>query len=87
MPSSVGVGLFTWAVLKSCKLASLLVMLALSWEDRTNSFKTAWWTYFEIMNILTDTCLVILPLGVVWGVQTSLSKKASVLAFFGGRIT
>lgn len=47
----------------------------------------AWWTYFEITNILTDAALILLPLVFTLRMQTSWAKKASIFSFFALRIT
>ncbi|KAL8823380.1 MAG: hypothetical protein Q9191_005908 [Dirinaria sp. TL-2023a] len=45
-----------------------------------------WWTYFEITNGVIDLWLILLGFSLLWGVQTSLKRKVSVLLVFGGRL-
>lgn len=42
--------------------------------------------YVDIMNILTDVALVILPVLVVWGLQLKAEKKLFVVGLFATRI-
>ena len=46
----------------------------------------ALWNYLEATNIATDTALIVLPLVMIWRIQTSMAKKASVFSFFALRI-
>jgi hypothetical protein len=38
-----------------------------------------------VFNILTDLALILFPLHVVFTLQMSLSKKVTILTFFGAR--
>ena len=46
----------------------------------------AFWTYFETVNIITDFMLVLLPLGIIWGVQARKARKAIIFGCFAVRI-
>ena len=48
--------------------------------------QTAFWTYFGILNILTDTSLIVLPLMIIWKLQMNLKSKISIACCFGARI-
>lgn len=42
--------------------------------------------YNGVMNILTDLAICVLPVAMMWNVQTSITRKAQVCALFGSRI-
>lgn len=44
------------------------------------------YTYNGVMNILTDVVLCVLPVVMMWDVQTSARKKMIVTALFGSRV-
>lgn len=47
---------------------------------------SAFWTYFSILNILTDFLIIALMINNVRHIQTSSGKKALVMGVFGSRI-
>ncbi|CAD6591805.1 MAG: hypothetical protein ASARMPREDX12_005417 [Alectoria sarmentosa] len=47
----------------------------------------SWWSYFEITNIITDVALILLPLAIIWKIQTSWARKAGIFSFFALRTT
>lgn len=47
---------------------------------------SAFWTYFSILNILTDFLIIALMVNNVRHIQTSSGKKALVMGVFGSRI-
>ena len=51
-----------------------------------NRKKQAWVVYFELINILTDLALIILPTLNISRIQTSWDKKLMAIAFFSARI-
>lgn len=44
------------------------------------------YTYDNVMDLLTDLCLCIMPVAMMWKVQTSTEKKLQVIGLFGTRI-
>ncbi|KAI9667815.1 MAG: hypothetical protein M1821_000634 [Bathelium mastoideum] len=48
--------------------------------------RLAFWNYFEIANIITNSGLVVLPLLIVSKVQTSLRRKAKAMSAFSFRL-
>lgn len=50
-----------------------------------NSLKAAFWRGMGVINILTDLALILFPVHVIVTLQMSLSKKITILTFFGAR--
>ena len=46
----------------------------------------AFWTYFAVLNILTDIGLIVLPFMILRGIQVERRKKIVILACFASRI-
>ena len=44
--------------------------------------RVAFYTYFEVMNAVTDLLLVLLPIALVANIKTSISRRLSVLSVF-----
>lgn len=44
------------------------------------------WTYFDVMNILTDLALIILPFIICSRLQIAFNRKVTILACFALRI-
>ena len=47
--------------------------------------QTSWANYVAVMNILTDVCLVLLPLVIVARLKAANSKKIVLMQFFLAR--
>ncbi|MCJ1356153.1 MAG: hypothetical protein MMC33_006147 [Icmadophila ericetorum] len=48
--------------------------------------RAAFWTYFEVVNILTDWMLILLPLGIIWRIQARRAPKFVIFGCFATRI-
>ncbi len=51
-----------------------------------NLRQIAFENYFCTANILTEIALVMLPSRIVWGLQLSIKKKATIMLCFAGRL-
>ena len=47
--------------------------------------QTGFWRSFGAMNMITDLCLMIFPMHVIFTLHMSLSRKVTILGFFGAR--
>lgn len=47
--------------------------------------QNAFWTYFGILNIITDAALTLLPLAIIWKLQMGKKRKFSIACCFGTR--
>ncbi|KAK3172404.1 hypothetical protein OEA41_005725 [Lepraria neglecta] len=47
--------------------------------------QNAFWTYFGILNIITDAALTVLPLAIIWKLQMDKRRKFSIACCFGTR--
>ena len=54
--------------------------------DSADTLQIAFWTYFETVNIITDSMLVLLPLGIIWNLQARKARKAIIFGCFAVRI-
>lgn len=87
--ASIGVGCF-------CALWALTSLIVVAFEcklprvwgstrgDECLNF-VAFWTYFGILNIITDIALVALPIPIILKLQVSAGKKAVVLGCYATR--
>ncbi|KAL6722353.1 hypothetical protein ACLMJK_001460 [Lecanora helva] len=87
--ASIGVGCFTalWAV-SSFFVIAFRCTPPRPWaitESKCIDF-LAFWTYFDILNILTDIALIALPIPIITKLQVSSGKKAVVLGCYATRI-
>ena len=46
----------------------------------------AFWNYIEVTNIITDLALIVLPLIMISGIRTSITRKSSIFSFFALRV-
>lgn len=76
----VVVGFFT--IVFQCPLPS--PWLASSMDECPNFGSI--YVFNGVMDILTDAALCILPVAMMWHVQTTMRRKAIVMALFGTRI-
>ena len=54
--------------------------------DSADTLQTAFWTYFETVNIITDVMLILLPLGIIWKLQARKARKAIIFGCFAVRV-
>ena len=54
------------------------------WSNRI--IQVAFWQFFGTINIISDVCLIVLPLYILLGLQLNLSKKIVMLSCFGARV-
>lgn len=59
--------------------------LATPFKTLTRAMQTTFWTYFGIMNIVTDLALVLLPFVIVWKLQVTAARKVVVAGCFASR--
>ncbi|MCJ1329041.1 hypothetical protein MMC10_005718 [Thelotrema lepadinum] len=59
-----------------------------TWDYMNNSCfdRLSFWNYFEVLNLLTDTGIVILACLIVFPVQTSIRKKLAIIGVFAIRL-
>ncbi|KAI9732959.1 MAG: hypothetical protein M1818_007392 [Claussenomyces sp. TS43310] len=85
---SIGLAIFIafWAI-TAVFAASFQCHLPHSWQFIGNRCfnLTAFWNYFEILNIITDFVLIVLPAFVMWRVQINWRRKAAVASCFASR--
>lgn len=48
--------------------------------------QTSWANYVAVMNVLTDICLIVLPVVIVVRIQAANSKKSILTMFFMARV-
>ncbi|KAI4169554.1 MAG: hypothetical protein LQ343_005634 [Gyalolechia ehrenbergii] len=48
--------------------------------------RTSFWTSYGVLNLVTEAALVVLPLVIVWKIQTKTMKKAIIFLCFASRI-
>lgn len=48
--------------------------------------QTSWANYVAVMNVLTDICLIVLPVVIVARIQAANSKKSILTMFFMARV-
>ena len=86
---SIGVGCFSalWA-LTSLFVAAFECKVPLVWKifggRCLNLF--AFWTYFAVLNIITDLTLIGLPVPIILKLQVSAGKKAVIMSCFATRL-
>lgn len=46
----------------------------------------AFWTYFDVLNIITDVALIALPVSIVLKLQMGVAKKVVILSCYSTRL-
>lgn len=83
---ALGVVIISWAFTSELVAAFQCSVLE-TWRVIDNKCinQNAFWAYFGILNILTDTSLIVLPLVIIWKLQMSKRSKFSIACCFGAR--
>ncbi|KAI4234235.1 MAG: hypothetical protein LQ349_003911 [Xanthoria aureola] len=85
----LGVGLFIllWS-LASEFVAAFQCSMPRPWQVTGNRCldRTAFWNAYGFLNLITEAALLLLPLIIVWKIQTKLKKKAVIFLCFASRI-
>ncbi|KAL8932201.1 MAG: hypothetical protein Q9211_006463 [Gyalolechia sp. 1 TL-2023] len=55
-------------------------------RPRLTVLQTSFWTSYGVLNLVTEAALVMLPLVIVWKIQTKTTKKAIIFLCFAARI-
>ena len=61
-----------------CSLSYPLIFI----NNTTCIKRTTFWTFFGILNVLTDLALVLLPLSIAWRIQVSTKRKIVIARCF-----
>ncbi|KAI1453746.1 hypothetical protein F4805DRAFT_358347 [Annulohypoxylon moriforme] len=85
-----------WVLMGAILLWMLTSVIVLLFQCNTPSFwdfitntclnRLAMWYYINITNIVIDICLIVLPVTVVWQLQTRFKRKLVVMTCFTTRI-
>ncbi|KAK0510420.1 hypothetical protein JMJ35_006852 [Cladonia borealis] len=87
MAQIIGVIIIVWA-LTSEFVAAFQCSIPDTWASLGNNCinHNAFWTYFGVMNIITDAALVFLPLFIIKNLQMDGKRKFSIFCCFGARV-
>ena len=87
--ASLGTGGFCalWAA-SALLVAVFACKLPPAWDILSGRCIQLWafWTYFDILNILTDVALLALPVPIILQLRLSMGRKAVLFGFFATRI-
>ena len=85
----LGVGALTilWAIV-SLSVAAFQCHVPETWNFLSNSCinRTSFWAFVNIFSILLDMPLIVVPISVVYDLQTKLNHKMLIIGVFSSRL-